>query len=215
MFMNVPDLPSDISVSRLVGSHRNAAERESDAQLIESIAAGNKFAMKTLYLRHSVRVFRFARRLLASETAAEDIVSEVFFEVWRKAYQFEGRSQVSTWLLAITRNKAVESQRRHSTQALDESAAALIEDPADNPEVVAHKNETSLILRNCLTQLSPAHREVIDLVYYHGRSIDDAAEIIGIGQSTAKTRMFYARKRLGELLAAHDITAAATLSGAV
>jgi RNA polymerase sigma-70 factor, ECF subfamily len=55
---------------------------------------------------------------------------------------------------------------------------------------------------NCLTQLSPAHREVIDLVYYHEKSIDEVAEITGAPQDTVKTRMFYARKRIAGLMAA-------------
>ena len=50
--------------------------------------------------------------------------------------------------------------------------------------------------------MSPAHREIVDLVYYHERSIDDVAAIIGVPQNTVKTRMFYARKRIGELLVA-------------
>jgi RNA polymerase sigma-70 factor (ECF subfamily) len=53
--------------------------------------------------------------------------------------------------------------------------------------------------------LSPAHREIIDLVYYHERTIEDVAEIIGVPQNTVKTRMFYARKRIGELLAARGL----------
>jgi DNA-directed RNA polymerase specialized sigma24 family protein len=67
------------------------------------------------------------------------------------------------------------------------------------------KTERSEVLRDCLKQLSPAHREIIDLVYYHERTIDDVAEIIGVPQNTVKTRMFYARKRIGELLAARGL----------
>jgi RNA polymerase sigma-70 factor (ECF subfamily) len=61
------------------------------------------------------------------------------------------------------------------------------------------------LLRDCLEQLSPAHREVIDFVYYHERTIEEVAEILAIPNSTVKTRMFYARKRLGELVAARGI----------
>ena len=83
--------------------------------------------------------------------------------------------------------------------------AAAIEDPQDNPEVMNQNRQTSEILLNCLTQLSPAHREVIDLVYYHEKSIDQVAEITGIPPNTVKTRMFYARKRIAELMAAQGI----------
>jgi RNA polymerase sigma-70 factor (ECF subfamily) len=206
MIANVADLHTEISFSPLVTSRGKATESASDAELVKRLAEGDKIAIQALYSRHSVRVFRFALRILSSETAAEDVVNEVFLDVWRKAEQFEGRSQVSTWLLAIARNKAVESRRRFSTDVLDEQTATSIEDPADNPEMVAHKKEISSILRECLTLLSPVHRQVIDLVYYHETSIGDAAEILGIAQNTVKTRMFYARRHLIALLATRGIT---------
>ena len=59
---------------------------------------------------------------------------------------------------------------------------------------------TSAILRACVAKLSPAHREIINLVYYHEKSVEEAGAIIGIPQSTVKTRMFYARKQLADLL---------------
>jgi len=138
-------------------------------------------------------------------STAEDLVSEVFFDVWRQADRFESRSQVSTWLMAIARNKALSVLRRRTTEELDEEVAEFIEDPADNPEVTMHKTQRSAILQDCLAQLSPAHREIVDLVYYHEKTIDEVAEIIGVPQNTVKTRMFYARKRIGELMAAKGI----------
>ena len=105
-------------------------------------------------------------------------MSEVFIDVWRQAERFERRSQVSTWLLAIARNKALSMLRRRSNEQLDEEVAEFIEDPSDNPEVMMQKQERASVLRDCLTQLSPAHREIIDLVYYHEKSIEEVAEII-------------------------------------
>jgi RNA polymerase sigma-70 factor (ECF subfamily) len=152
-----------------------------------------------------VRVFRFLTRFVDNEATAEDLVSEVFIEVWRNAGQFEARSQVSTWLLAIARHKALSALRRRSADELDDDVIEFIEDPSDSPEVTLQKTERSEILHDCLKQLSPAHREIIDLVYYHERTIDDVAEIIGVPANTVKTRMFYARKRIGELLAARGL----------
>ncbi len=87
----------------------------------------------------------------------------------------------------------------------DDEVAEFIEDPADNPEVTMQKQERGEILRSCLSELSPAHREIIDLVYYHERSIEEVSEIIGVPANTVKTRMFYARKRIGEMMAARGI----------
>jgi RNA polymerase sigma-70 factor (ECF subfamily) len=172
----------------------------SDEVLIGRIAAGDKLAMHLLFARHHVRVYRFILRLLRDESLAEDLISEVFLDVWRQAGRFEGRSAVGTWLLAIARHKALSALRRRPAQALDEQTAALIEDPGDDPEVAVQKKDKSEILRECLKALSAEHREIIDLVYYHERSVQEAAVIVGIPENTVKTRMFYARKRLSELL---------------
>ena len=179
---------------------RGAVQETSDEALVLSIATGDKQALQVLFGRHNVRVYRFVLRFLNDESAAEDLVSEVFFDVWRQASRFEARSQVSTWLLAIARNKALSALRRRSTEELDDEVAEFIEDPADSPEVTMQKKQRSSILAECLTQLSAAHREIIDLVYYHEKSIDEVAEIIGVPQNTVKTRMFYARKRIAELM---------------
>ena len=75
-----------------------------------------------------------------------------------------------------------------------------IPDPKDNPEIVLQKKNLGEVLRKSLTKLSPEHGEVIDLVYYHDKSIKEVAEIVGIAEATVKTRMFYARRKLAELV---------------
>src|SRR5277367_4180771 len=101
-----------------------ATAREQDIELIARIRAGDQLALQALYGRHSVKVFRFALRLLRSEPSAEDVVSEVFTDVWRNAANFEGRSEASTWLLAMARNKAYSMLRRKREHELDEDAVA-------------------------------------------------------------------------------------------
>jgi RNA polymerase sigma-70 factor, ECF subfamily len=170
--------------------------------LVGRIAQGDRLAMQVLFARHHVRVYRFVLRFVRNEASAEDLISEVFLDVWRQADRFEGRSAVSTWLLAIARFKALSSMRRKPDEELDEEAAGAIEDTSDTPEVSLQKKDKSGLLRKCLEQLSREHREVIDLVYYHEKSIEEVAEIVGIPEATVKTRMFYARKKLSELLKA-------------
>ena len=184
------------------------AQDSSDETLVARIAGRDKRALQQLYSRHHVRIYRFALRFLNDEAAAEDTVSEVFIDVWRQAERFEGRSQVTTWLLAIARNKALSLLRRRSNEELDDEVAEFIEDPSDNPEVAMLKSQRASVLQDCLTQLSPAHREIVDLVYYHEKSVEEVAEIISVPANTVKTRMFYARKRIGELMAAKGISRA-------
>jgi RNA polymerase sigma-70 factor (ECF subfamily) len=163
-----------------------------DEVLIGRIANGDRLAMQVLYARYHVRVFRF-------------VISEVFLDVWRQAGRFQGRSTVSTWLLAIARFKAISALRRRRDEELDEEAAAAIEDLSDNPATALEKKDKSAMLRKCLAGLSAEHREIIDLVYYHEKSVEEVAEIVGIPENTVKTRMFYARKRLAELLKSEGI----------
>jgi len=196
-----------VSAASPAKPHANANEA-SDEMLVALIAQRDKLALQSLYSRHHVRVYRFALRFLNDEAAAEDAVSEVFIDVWRQAERFEGRSQVSTWLLAIARNKALSVLRRRSAEELDDEVAEFIEDPTDNPEIAMQKTQRASVLQDCLTQLSPAHREIVDLVYYHEKTVEEVAEIIDVPANTVKTRMFYARKRIGELMAAKGINRA-------
>src|SRR5689334_8543466 len=162
----------------------------SDEALIERIAGRDQLAMRALFGRHRTALYRWLVRLVGDEALAEDLLSDVFLDVWRQAAVFEGRSSVSTWLLAIARYKALSARRRRTDAELDDKIATTVADPADNPEVVLQKKDRSERLRHSLGRLSPEHGEVIDLVYYHGKSVKDAAEIIGISEATAKTRMF-------------------------
>ena len=195
-------------ISAASPARMQVVQDSSDDTLVVQIAQRDKRALQQLYSRHHVRIYRFALRFLNDEAAAEDIVSEVFIDVWRQAERFEGRSQVTTWLLAIARNKALSLLRRRSSEELDDEVAEFIEDPSDNPEAAMLKSQRASMLQDCLTQLSPAHREIVDLVYYHEKSVEEVAEIISVPANTVKTRMFYARKRIGELMAAKGISRA-------
>ena len=183
------------------------AKDNSDGALVAKIASGNRLAMQVLFARHHARIYRFVLRLLGSEALAEDVTSEVFLDVWRQAHRFEARSAVTTWLLAIARHKALAELRRRPEPPSD-AGSMDASDPADNPEAtfaIKHRGE---ILRNCLTRLSPRHREIIDLVYYHEKSVQEAAAILGVPGNTVKTRMFHARKKLSELLEALGVVGA-------
>jgi RNA polymerase sigma-70 factor (ECF subfamily) len=182
-----------------------ATETFSDDVLIRRIASSDQLAMRRLYARHRVAIYRWLLRLVGDAALAEDLLSDVFLDVWRKASSFEGRSSVSTWLLAIARHKALSARRRRTeverNVGLGEFASALA-DPGDDPELVLQKKDREELLRRSLARLSPEHGEVIDLTYYHGKSIKEIAEIVGINEATVKSRTFYARKRLAELVAA-------------
>ena len=158
--------------------------------------------MQTLFARYRTPVYRWLLRLVGNETVAEDLLSDVFLDVWRQAGRFQARSAVSTWLLAIARFKALSARRGRKDAELDETIEATVADSADNPEVVLQKKSRDQFVRTALTRLSLEHREIIDLVYYHDKSVDECAQILGVPSGTVKTRMFYARKKLAEMVQA-------------
>jgi RNA polymerase sigma-70 factor, ECF subfamily len=180
---------------------------------VEYIAADNPHANSlTVHILASVaeheraaisertKAARLWLRFVSNETLAEDLLSELFLDVWRQADRFEGRSSVSTWLMSIARFKALSARRRRTEAELDEKIETTVADPANDPEAALQEKNRGELLRQALIRLSPEHREIIDLVYYHEKSVDECAHILGIPAATVKTRMFYARKKLAELV---------------
>ena len=174
--------------------------KSSDRKLIERIANADKAAVQALFARYHVRIYRFIVRMVGIEAVAEELANEVFLDVWRQAGRFESRSSVSTWLMAIARNKAISHLRRKKDLPLDDEAAALIPDGADNPEVSAQKSDKGSAIRTAIDRLSADHKAVIDLVYYHELSVREAAKVLDIPANTVKTRMFHARKNLAGIM---------------
>jgi RNA polymerase sigma-70 factor (ECF subfamily) len=177
----------------------------SDEVLIARIAKGERLAMEELYGRYRVPVYRFVLRMVRNPTTAEDLDSDVFLDVWRQAGTFEGRSAVSTWIFSIARFKALNALQRRPMEELDDERAGAIEDQADDPEIALAKKDKAAVLRACLLKLTAEHREIVNLVYYQHKSVEDVAGIVGIPEATVKTRMFYARKKLSELLTEQGI----------
>ena len=172
-----------------------------DRALIKAIAAGDAKALERLFTRNQTRVFRYLVRVVRNEAMAEELLNEVFLGVWQGAARYEGRSEPTTWLLSIAHNKAVSSLRKkREVSGYDEDAAGQIEDEDDTPEVTLQKADKAGQIRQAMKALSAEHREILDLVYYQEQSVSEVAEVLSIPEATVKTRMFYARKKLGEIL---------------
>jgi RNA polymerase sigma-70 factor, ECF subfamily len=190
------------AAARAAARDTSSDDAASDEALIKRIAGGDQLAMRTFYARHRIPLYRWLLRIVRNETVAEDLLSDVFLDVWRQAASFEGRASVSTWLLAIARYKALSARRARVDTELDERITSIVADPADTPEAALQEKRRGELLRKSLAKLSPEHSEVIDLAYYHGKSVKEVAEIVGVGEATVKTRMFYARRKLASLVAA-------------
>ncbi|HET9273296.1 MAG TPA: sigma-70 family RNA polymerase sigma factor [Methyloceanibacter sp.] len=174
--------------------------------LLQAIAAGDAKALERLFARAQTRVFRFLTRMVKNQAIAEELLNEVFLSVWQNAHRYEGRSEPMTWMLSIAHNKAISALRKR-TEVLgiaDEAAQDLVAED-DAPDVAVQKQDKSAKIKACIAELSPDHRTILDLVYYQEQSVAEVAEILGIPENTVKTRMFYARKKLSELLEARGI----------
>ena len=138
---------------------RAPASDSSDEMLVERIAAGDKLAMQTLFARHRTNIYRWLLRFVGNATVAEDLLSDVFFDVWQQAGRFEGRAAVTTWLLSIARFKALSARRRRTDAELDKTIETTVADSADDPEIALQKKSHSELLRQAVMKLSPDHRE--------------------------------------------------------
>lgn len=180
---------------------RPAADH-SDAILLRQVAAGDRQAFRTLYERFYHQILRFICRITRRFDVAEEGVNDVMLVVWRDAASFRGRSRVSTWIMGIayrTALKLAERSRRQHERFPSTDPMCLGD---TQPDEAAHPETRELQdwLAAALEQLSAEHRAVVELTYYHGYSYAEIARIVDCPVNTVKTRMFYARERLGRLL---------------
>lgn len=174
----------------------------SDETLMERTSRGDQQAFSQLYLRYQPKLVKYFSRVLRDDIAqAADLVDEAMFDVWRSAENFAGRSKVSTWIYSIARNKVVSWLRKTSEVTLeDESILDAMIDPAAGPHEELALDDMKQQLLRLMDQLTEEHREVIRLTYFEDKSVKEVATVLDIAENTVKTRMFYARKRLAQLL---------------
>jgi RNA polymerase sigma-70 factor, ECF subfamily len=180
-------------------------ESADDRALLNRLANQEQAAIRLLFERHHVKVFRFVLRLVRNEAIVEEITNEVFMEVWRHAKSYQGGSAPMTWILSIAYHRAMSSLRRKREERLDEDHANELADEAPNPEATLLTEDKSMLLRQCIEALPSEQRVIVDLVYYQELSVSEASEVAGIPEGTVKTRLFNARKRLSKLLLAAGV----------
>jgi RNA polymerase sigma-70 factor (ECF subfamily) len=181
----------------------DAEPAETDRGLLMAIAKGQQDAFDTLYRKYETRLFHYVLNLIRDANAAEDVLAEAMLAIWHGAKSFRGEAQVSTWMFGIARHKALDASRQQQrdgrrTTPLDD--ALQIEDPQDGPVEHAMQQATAAYILKALSQLSDDHREVLHLAFYEDLSYQEIAELVGIPVNTVKTRVFYAKKALKEIL---------------
>jgi RNA polymerase sigma factor (sigma-70 family) len=179
------------------GSDRSIAMDEVD--LVGLVAMEDVRAFEALYRAYHPRLRRFLRGMLRQSTMVDEVLDDTMLVAWRKAHTFDATSRVSTWLFAIAYRQALKALRR-----LDWSLPDPIDEPAAPREEEPDRELAHVQLRErldaVLAQLSPEHRAVIEMTYFHGYSCKEIAEVVGCPVATVKTRMFYARRHMKNLL---------------
>jgi RNA polymerase sigma-70 factor (ECF subfamily) len=181
----------------------SADSLNSPAYLIRQTANQDREAFSQLYDRFSSLVYTLAMRMLRMPSDAEDLLQEVFVQVWHQANRYsEERGSPEAWIINIARSRAIDKLR--SIRRMERSFV-LTDDPAkaessDNVESSAAESETKLTMNSALTNLPEAQRKVLELAYFDGLSQTEIADRLQEPLGTVKTRMRSGIHRLRHLL---------------
>jgi RNA polymerase sigma-70 factor (ECF subfamily) len=174
-----------------------------DLVLLGRVAEGDRDAFRRLYSHYHRRLHRFLMRLTRERQVTEEVINDTMMVVWQHAADFRGASRVSTWILGIAYRRALKTlERTRNASAQDVIVATANAPDGALLDMLSQGTETHDWIDRALTQLSPEHRMVIELAYFLGLSCEEIAEIVGCPLGTVKTRMFYGRERLRQLLVA-------------
>jgi RNA polymerase sigma-70 factor, ECF subfamily len=184
-------------------------EVDDEQALVARIAVDDQDALHILYTRYRPRLWRYLwRRLDGDVEAVEDAMQETWLAVWRGAPGYQPRGQVAAWIFQIA-HRHVAHLRRATSRALEGRLRPRALD-AEDDELLSAVNETGsheervldhLALVEALRALSPAHREVLELVFHHGFALAEVAQILDIPLGTVKSRVSYARRALATAFA--------------
>jgi len=171
-----------------------------ELEWIQRIAAGDRDAFEKLYAAYQTRLFRYLLRMVSDTGKAEELTNDTLVAAWKAAGSFKGQSKPSTWLFAIARNKALNAMRGLQPVMVDVETAVAVASVSDSPEKTVSRGNLQAAMKQALNQLSAEHREVMELAFYQELSYQEIAEIMQCPVNTVKTRMFYAKKKLQEVL---------------
>jgi RNA polymerase sigma-70 factor (ECF subfamily) len=173
---------------------------EDEAQLMARICARDLRAFETLYRRYHPRLTRFLTNLIRRPQVVEEVLNDTMLVVWNKPESYNGASRLSTWIFAIGYRKALKAlSRRDDPQEDLQAERRASAEPG--PEMELGRRQAQAAILEAMHQLSPDHRAVVDLTYFHEIGYREIAEIMDCPVDTVKTRMFYARRHLKRVLA--------------
>ena len=170
-----------------------------DLDLIHRMQAGDDDAVRDLYALYGQRLYAYALRLTDDPATAEDVTQNTLVTAWRTARTFRGEGRLIAWLLGIVHHTAMKALRG-STRYLDEVAEETVSEDQPSPEEQAQVRDERRWVRQGLQSLSSEHRAVLELVFYQGLSLNEAADVLKCPIGTVKSRLSYARNHLRGVL---------------
>lgn len=194
-----------MSSAETASSQRRRGAGSEEAELVRQVGNGDAEALATLYRRYSGMLAGLAHRILGDGADAEEILQEAFVQVWKQASRYDARrSSVSTWLVLITRSRAIDRLRsRRVVQRTVASAQKETLDLHTSPEGARDvlNAERRDRLRSELGRLPAEQRQVLEMAFYEGMTQSEIASRAGIPLGTVKTRTLLAMKKLRAALA--------------
>ncbi len=177
-------------------------QEKADAELIRAVARGDQQAFADLYDRYSSILFGLLLRILNGRAEAEDVLQEVFIQVWQKAGDFnEDRGRAFTWLVTLARSRAID--RLRSTESRDRTAHRAAREVIDweiNADDGAIRSEESALVRSALAEIPAEQRRTLTLAYFEGLTQSEIASRLNEPLGTVKTRTRAGLLKLRELL---------------
>ncbi len=184
----------------------------SEEQLIRRAQQGDNGAFEELLLLHQKKVYNLCLRMSANPDDALDLSQEAFLRAWRSLGQYQFEANFSTWLFRLTSNICIDFLRRkkrrqetsltESYDDSDEGAELSVPDAQPGPEQQAMTNETKIELARAMEQLSPEHREILQLRVIEDLQYEQIADILGVRVGTVKSRLARARLSFRKILKA-------------
>ena len=178
---------------------------------MDGVRRGDGHAIAALYDRYSSLVFSLGLRMLGDRESTEELVQEVFLRAWRQAATYQpSLGRLSSWLLGIARNLAVDELRRRGVRPQrtagdpEEQLAQVASTNTESPEEEVVSSAQRAEIQHALATLPPPQRRVMELAYYSGLTQAEIAEQLGDPLGTVKTRMRLATQKLREILREMD-----------